>query len=83
MPYNWPKTPRNSKRPSDDSCRHAVSQCPYPIENRCTTEGRSRDSIAHLVQIHPGSADVERDGQALTVNPDEVAVGETIVVRSG
>ena len=46
-------------------------------------EGKSRDSIAHLMQIRPDNADVERGGQVLTVRPDEVAVGETIVIRPG
>ena len=43
-------------------------------------EGRSRDSIAHLVEVRPDTAHVERRGAVETVAPDEVAVGETIVV---
>lgn len=46
-------------------------------------EGRSRDSIAHLVEVHPDTAHVERRGAVETVAPDEVAVGETIVVSPG
>ena len=46
-------------------------------------EGRSRDSISHLMDIRPDAACVERDGQIVTVQPDDVAVGETIVVRPG
>ncbi|MBP5496089.1 MAG: cadmium-translocating P-type ATPase [Bacteroidales bacterium] len=46
-------------------------------------EGKSRDSIAHLMDIRPDTANVERDGNLLTVNPDEVEVGETIVIRPG
>ena len=46
-------------------------------------EGRSRRSVAHLMDIRPDSAHVERDGQLLTVAPDSVAVGETILVRPG
>ena len=46
-------------------------------------EGRSRDSIAHLMDIRPDTANVERDGNLLTVSPDEVGVGETIVIRPG
>ena len=46
-------------------------------------EGKSRDSIAHLMDIRPDTANVERDGNLLTVNPDEVGVGETIVIRPG
>lgn len=46
-------------------------------------EGRSRDSIAHLVEVRPDTAHVERGGAVETVAPDEVAVGETIVVSPG
>ena len=46
-------------------------------------EGRSRDSIAHLVEVRPDTAHVERGGAVETVVPDEVAVGETIVVSPG
>lgn len=45
--------------------------------------GKSRRSIAQLMDIRPDCANVERDGQILEVDPDEVAVGETIVVRPG
>ena len=46
-------------------------------------EGKSRASIAHLMDIRPDTAIVERDGRELTVTPHEVAVGETIVIRPG
>jgi Cd2+/Zn2+-exporting ATPase len=46
-------------------------------------EGRSRRSISQLMDIRPDTANVERDGKILTVRPDEVAVGETIVIRPG
>ena len=46
-------------------------------------EGRSRRSVAHLMDIRPDTAHVERDGQLLTVAPDAVAVGETILVKPG
>lgn len=46
-------------------------------------EGKSRDSIAHLMDIRPDVAHVMRDGESLDVNPDQVAVGEVIVVRPG
>ena len=46
-------------------------------------EGRSRRSIAHLMDIRPDTAHVERGGELLTVDPSEVAVGEVIVVRVG
>ena len=46
-------------------------------------EGRSRRSIAHLMDIRPDTAHVERDGEVRTVDPAEVAVGETLVIRVG
>lgn len=46
-------------------------------------EGRSRDSISHLMDIRPDTAHVERNRSLLTVSPDEVKVGENIVVRPG
>ena len=46
-------------------------------------EGKSRDSITHLMDIRPDTANVIREGNTLTVSPDEVGVGETIVIRPG
>lgn len=46
-------------------------------------EGRSRDSISHLMEIRPDTAHVERGGQLVTLPPEEVGVGEVIVVRPG
>ena len=46
-------------------------------------EGRSRDSISHLMDIRPDTANVEREGEVKEVHPEEVAVGETIVIRPG
>ena len=46
-------------------------------------EGRSRRSIAHLMDIRPDTAQVERDGALQTVSPDAVAVGEVVLVRPG
>lgn len=45
--------------------------------------GRSRKSIAKLMDIRPDSATVIRDGQECEVSPDEVEVGETIIVKPG
>ena len=45
--------------------------------------GKSRKSISSLMDIHPDFASVERDGQIITVSPEEVEVGEIIVVRPG
>ena len=46
-------------------------------------EGQSRNSISHLMDIRPDVASVERDGRVDTVAPDQVAVGETIIVKPG
>ena len=46
-------------------------------------EGKSKDSIAHLMDIRPDVAHVERGGQVLSVSPEQVEVRETIVVRPG
>ena len=45
--------------------------------------GRSRKSIAALMDIRPEFAVVLRDGEELEVDPEEVAVGETILIRPG
>ena len=45
--------------------------------------GRSRRSIAALMDIRPDMARVLRDGEELEVEPEEVAVGETLLVRPG
>jgi len=51
-------------------------------------EGKSRDSISHLMDIRPDVAHVERteengDRVVRDVNPEEVAVGEVVVIRPG
>ena len=55
-------------------------------------EGKSKDSIAHLMEIKPDSATVVREGEKVRgeegeievrVSPDEVKVGEVIVIRPG
>ena len=49
-------------------------------------EGKSRESIAHLMDIRPDVAHVEVRGERLEVrdmNPDQVAVGNVIVIRPG
>ena len=45
--------------------------------------GKSRRSIAALMDIRPDTARVLRDGKELELSPDEVAVGESILVRPG
>ncbi len=51
-------------------------------------EGKSRDSIAHLMDIRPDVAHLERSQESGVrsqedVNPDEVVVGSVIVIRPG
>ena len=46
-------------------------------------EGRSRKSISHLMDIRPDTAHVERNGKLETVKPDEVKVGEIILIQPG
>ena len=46
-------------------------------------EGKSRDSISHLLAIRPDVANVERDGRVSEVSPENVAIGEIIVVKPG
>lgn len=45
--------------------------------------GKSRKSIAALMDIRPDSATVIRDEKEYTVSPEEVAAGETLIVRPG
>ncbi len=45
--------------------------------------GKSRKSIAALMDIRPDHANVEEDGELVQVDPAEVAVGSIIVVQPG
>ena len=45
--------------------------------------GRSRRSITQLMDIRPDSANIERDGALEKVDPDDVEVGDVIVIRPG
>ena len=44
---------------------------------------RSRKSISSLMDIRPDYANVEREGQLEQVDPEEVGVGDTIVIKAG
>ena len=44
---------------------------------------KSRDSIAEMMDICPEQAYIERNGEIEAVDPDEVEIGTTIVVRPG
>ncbi len=45
--------------------------------------GKSRKSIASLMDIRPEQATVLRDGTETTVHPSEIEIGETILVKTG
>ncbi len=45
--------------------------------------GKSRKNISELMDIRPDYANVEKDGQLIKVDPDEVEVGTVIVVQPG
>ncbi|MCI8648653.1 MAG: cadmium-translocating P-type ATPase [Anaerotruncus sp.] len=45
--------------------------------------GRSRQSITALMDIRPDYANIEQDGQIIQVDPEDVAVGETILIKAG
>ncbi len=45
--------------------------------------GRSRESIAELMDIRPDYANVKRNGAIITVDPEEVSINEIIIVKAG
>ncbi len=45
--------------------------------------GRSRQSIAKLMDIRPDYANIEQDGKLVQVDPDEVSIGQIIVIKTG
>ena len=45
--------------------------------------GKSRSSIASLMDIRPDYANIEVDGKLEEVDPEEVAIGDIIVVKAG
>ena len=45
--------------------------------------GKSRKSISEMMDIAPDYANIERDGELVEVDPDEVQVGDIIVVKPG
>ncbi len=45
--------------------------------------GKSRKSIADMMDLSPDYANVERDGEVTEVDPDEVQIGDAIVVKPG
>ena len=47
------------------------------------TVSKSRKSITSLMDIRPDYANVERDGKLVQVDPDEVKIGDIIIVKPG
>lgn len=45
--------------------------------------GKSRRNISALMDIRPDYANIEKDGELIQVDPDEVAIGSVIVVQPG
>ncbi|MDO4943951.1 MAG: heavy metal translocating P-type ATPase [Ruminococcus sp.] len=45
--------------------------------------GKSRKSIASLMDIRPDYANIERGGELVQVDPEEISVGDIIVVKAG
>ncbi len=45
--------------------------------------GKSRRSISDLMDIRPDYANIERDGEIIQVDPDEVEIGSIIIVKPG
>lgn len=45
--------------------------------------GKSRRNIAALMDIRPDYANIEQDGKIVRVDPDDVAVGQTIIIQPG
>lgn len=45
--------------------------------------GKSRNSISDLMDIRPDYAHLVKDGETQTVDPEDVAVGDTILIKAG
>ena len=45
--------------------------------------GKSRKNISELMDINPDYANIEHDGEIVSVDPDEVEIGSEIVIRPG
>lgn len=45
--------------------------------------GRSRRSISELMDIRPDYANIEKEGELKQVSPEEIAVGDEIIIKAG
>ena len=46
-------------------------------------EGKSKESISHLMDIRPDVANIVREGKVQSISPEQVTIGETIIIRPG
>ena len=45
--------------------------------------GKSRKQITELMDIRPDYANIERDGKIIKVDPEELSIGDKIIVKPG
>ncbi|MDL2300238.1 heavy metal translocating P-type ATPase [Clostridiaceae bacterium OttesenSCG-928-D20] len=45
--------------------------------------GKSRRSIAELMDIRPDFANIEKDGELFQIDPEEIEIGDIIVIKPG
>lgn len=45
--------------------------------------GKSRESISSLMDIRPDYANIEKDGELVQVDPDDIEIGDIIIVKPG
>ena len=45
--------------------------------------GKSRNSIANLMDIRPDYANIEKNGEIIKVDPEEIKIGDIIIVKPG
>lgn len=45
--------------------------------------GKSRKSIANMMDIKPDYANIRKDGKLIRVDPDQIKIGDTIIVKPG
>ncbi|MBR7114139.1 MAG: cadmium-translocating P-type ATPase [Firmicutes bacterium] len=45
--------------------------------------GKSRRAISALLDIYPNSANIEQNGEIVSIDPDDVEVGTLIIIRPG
>lgn len=45
--------------------------------------GKSRESISSLMDIRPDYANIEKDGELIQVDPDDIEIGDIIVIKPG